>query len=224
MSFEKRMLAFVFLVLFSSTFISANGGSKHLVMNGTMNGKIAIHMDITIAGSSVSGTYYYLKQKKPITLSGTFSSETKDLKLSEMDQDKVTGYFEGELNAANVFFGTWSNPARNKSLSFVLGEEPPASATGWPLLGVYKSNNGVLYIGALATGSFGFYINAVYGQNLAEIDGRAIINGRKGDFKDTESDCRLVFTAISGGIKVEEDKCSWGVGAYAAGEYLIPKK
>ena len=61
---------------------------------GILGRSIAVQMDLTIRGDSVSGSYYYEKVGTPLNLSGSISQEGR-ITIDEVDEnDKKTVIFQ----------------------------------------------------------------------------------------------------------------------------------
>lgn len=91
-------------------------------LKGTINGNLAITMDMTKTDSTIYGTYYYDKIKVPITFFGKFKGEG-EVNLSERNEMfDETGTFEGKFVSVDTFKGNWTNPKTKKSMPFVLVE------------------------------------------------------------------------------------------------------
>ena len=63
-------------------------------------------MTLIREGKSMSGSYYYSRYQKVLTLSGSYDSKTELIKLTERYNNKITGYFEGYVDD-NSFKGKW---------------------------------------------------------------------------------------------------------------------
>lgn len=89
-------------------------------LDGTIS-QYKIHMDVTINGNEVWGTYSYDSQPKDkkMTVKGTFD-ENNTMYLSEYDPaGDETGYFNGNFDG-NTYEGVFSNYSRNSNLNFYL--------------------------------------------------------------------------------------------------------
>ena len=89
-------------------------------LNGTIS-QYKIHMDVTINGNEVRGTYSYDSQPKDkkMTLKGTIDNNNT-MYLSEYDPSgDETGYFNGIFDGS-TYEGVFSNYSRNSNLNFHL--------------------------------------------------------------------------------------------------------
>src|SRR5215469_921652 len=83
-------------------------GAAPRSFSGAINNRYAIKMSLSIEGSRISGSYYYVKVGKPIVLRGSIDSAGK-VTLEELDQTgKPTGVFKGRFTTDSEFVGTWS--------------------------------------------------------------------------------------------------------------------
>src|SRR5215510_443346 len=88
--------------------------------SGAINSRYAIRMSLTIEGSKITGSYYYVKVGKPITLRGSIDS-SGTVRLEELDQTgKPTGIFKGRLVADSEITGTWSKPDGSGPMPFAV--------------------------------------------------------------------------------------------------------
>ncbi len=104
-------------------------GERYLHLKGTI-GNYPVTMDLQIdpsgtsQGWDYSGTYYYDKVGKPLSLQGYFVKNSP-IELEEYDRPgKITGKFVGAINAQNVFEGTWRSGDNSKTLEFKLLPQP----------------------------------------------------------------------------------------------------
>ena len=93
------------------------GNNSKISMAGKVS-KYAIHMVLTINGTSVTGYYYYDSQGdgNRVTLNGSYIGD--NLKLRKIDKDgEETGYFEGVFDGTN-YEGKNVNYNRDEALPF----------------------------------------------------------------------------------------------------------
>ncbi len=102
-----------------------SNGERYLHLEGTI-GDYPITMNLSIApvttaeGWSYTGNYYYNKVGKPLALSG-YSTDNEPIELEESDHTgNATGKFIGNIDAQNVFSGSWRSADNSKSLDFTL--------------------------------------------------------------------------------------------------------
>ncbi len=95
---------------------------------GTIDGKHEIYLNIggeavSNAKISLSGFYYYTKNKVSIKIEGQENNGKISLKETVYNKNtqstQTTGYFEGTINS-NIFSGTWFSSDRTKQLPFTL--------------------------------------------------------------------------------------------------------
>src|SRR5262249_4765569 len=76
--------------------------------SGAINRSIRIKMTLSQNGKTLSGSYYYEKVGKAITLSGSINGQQFTLK--EYDENgKSTGTFSGRFVTPDTIEGSWSN-------------------------------------------------------------------------------------------------------------------
>jgi hypothetical protein len=219
-----------------------------LSLSGTIGGRLAVRMWLKIAGSRVTGSYYYEKYKVPIALAGSLD-EHRHLKLEERSADgRVTGTFNGNFVRDNRVEGTWVPGNGRKTFSFVLdrsndSDSPPAlkpsgAVTAGSWLGTWTLETKTSFNGAEVTikevngQSFDFDISASSGGHAGEIEGRASINGDKARFAEkTESgggvtnECIVEFVLRSKAIEIATSHCQGygGEGVEFDGNYFREK-
>ena len=90
---------------------------------GILGRSIAVQMDLTIRGDSVSGSYYYEKVGKLLNLSGSISQDGR-ITIDEVDEnDKKTGTFKGQFaRSQEKFEGTWSSTDQKTHFPFRLSK------------------------------------------------------------------------------------------------------
>jgi hypothetical protein len=106
-------------VLFLAGALCARGQVAALKsFSGAINNRYAIKMSLLIEGTKISGSYYYVKVGKPITLRGSIDNSGK-LSLEELDQTgNPTGVFKGRLASESEIVGTWSKPDGSDPMPF----------------------------------------------------------------------------------------------------------
>jgi hypothetical protein len=205
-------------------------------------------MQLEIAGSQVTGSYYYEKHKVPIALSGTLD-ERRQLRLEERSADgKVTGTFSGRFVSDNRVEGTWVTADGTKAFSFVLdragdNDSQPAlrlptavSAGGWAGTWTREDKRGLdgaeVTIKGATGQSFDFDILANSGGHTGEIEGHALINEEKARFAEKTGsgagvthDCMVDFVLRSKAIEISTNGCAGygGIGVVFDGSYLRAK-
>jgi hypothetical protein len=94
---------------------------------GKIGKNSVVTADLFFTDSIVSGHYYYQSVGKEILISGTLKGGR--LKLKEYSDTVITGYFDGSISDDfSLAKGTWSNPARSKSLAFEFHSFLPAGS------------------------------------------------------------------------------------------------
>lgn len=85
---------------------------------GSINNKYAIEMTLTTDGGAYyTGEYMYVKNKRPIQLSGQLVDDGDRLVLEEYVGDNMTGRFDGILGRS-VYSGTWTSADGSRSYPF----------------------------------------------------------------------------------------------------------
>lgn len=85
---------------------------------GSINNKYAIEMTLTTDGGAYyTGEYMYVKNKRPIQLSGQLVDDGDRLVLEEYVGDNMTGRFDGILGR-NGYSGTWTSADGSRSYPF----------------------------------------------------------------------------------------------------------
>ena len=217
----------------------------HLLFSGTIDGRLAIRMQLEIAGSQATGSYYYEKHKVPIALTGTLDGH-RQLRLEERSADgKVTGTFSGHFVGDNRVQGTWVAGDGSKAFPFVLDRagdrdsqpvspsSTAASTSDWSGTWTRKDETGFdgagVVIKDLTGQSFEFDISAASGGNAGEIEGRASIDRDKARFAEKTAagssatpDCMVDFVLRSKAIEISTHGCTGygGEGVVFDGNYL----
>lgn len=110
---------------------TASAGEKFF-FRGTIAGNLSIEMVLLRDGERLTGTYFYPRVGKEITLSGTVDKDG-NMTLTENDEfGKQTGVFKGKWRPAynspdsNIkeIEGKWSKPDGTKETEFVLFQQP----------------------------------------------------------------------------------------------------
>ena len=85
---------------------------------GSIDNKYAIEMTLTTDGGAYyTGEYMYVKNKRPIQLSGQRVDDGDRLVLEEYVGDKMTGRFDGILGHTG-YSGTWTSADGSRSYPF----------------------------------------------------------------------------------------------------------
>ena len=85
---------------------------------GSINNKYAIEMTLTTDGGAYyTGEYMYVKNRRPIQLSGQRVDDGDRLVLEEYVGDKMTGRFDGILGRSG-YSGTWTSADGSRSYPF----------------------------------------------------------------------------------------------------------
>ena len=93
---------------------------------GTINGTIAITMQLNRRESQLNGNYYYNRLSKPLRLSGYAQGDS--LVVEEyLANGKSTGRFTGRLLADGHYTGVWSDGTGKRSYPFSLSESIDSS-------------------------------------------------------------------------------------------------
>src|SRR5689334_10045593 len=112
-----RICFVMIIVVISAVNVLALQDKSEREFSGAINRSIRIKMTLSQNGKSLSGSYYYEKVGKPITLSGGINGQQFTLK--EYDENgKSTGTFSGRFVTSDTIEGTWSNADASKTYPF----------------------------------------------------------------------------------------------------------
>lgn len=118
--------------------------NKRLV--GTINGKLAVTVNINRLDSGLVGNYYYDDKKIPIEFGeGSAISLDGAVRLVEGHYDTqtwewiATGIFEGEFTSAHEIKGKWRNPKTGAQYEFELRESYPEGLTALEMISERQS-------------------------------------------------------------------------------------
>jgi hypothetical protein len=110
----------------------ANGlalqGKGEREFSGAINRSIRIKMTLSQSGKTLSGSYYYEKVGKPITLSGSINGQQFTLKEYDASGNN-TGTFSGRFVTPDTIEGSWSNADASKTYPFSLNAGGAATRT-----------------------------------------------------------------------------------------------
>ena len=115
------------ILIVTAFFVQAQAQSKPKVFRGYLSGK-NIQMTLTRNGNKLSGTYFYQKIGKDLTLTGMIDADG-NFKLEEFAPNGAkTGTFsgqwkEGEDKNGVSLEGEWINPKNKESLGFFAEEQ-----------------------------------------------------------------------------------------------------
>lgn len=104
---------------------SVDTKSREQVLNakttfrGSIDGRLAIHMQLKREGNVLTGAYFYDKYKQDIPLKGSID-EQNNVELTEYEKGKEIGLFSGKFTSPNKIEGHWSKPDGSKKLTFVV--------------------------------------------------------------------------------------------------------
>ena len=87
-------------------------------LKGKINYKYPVTMNLTFNNSSISGTYYYDKYKRVMTIDGNMSSDGK-IRLAEYSDGRQSGEYVGEFDG-KCFKGEFHNLIRDDYMPFML--------------------------------------------------------------------------------------------------------
>lgn len=92
--------------------------SFNKTLRGTINDRFPIQMTLQRRGTTLTGTYYYLKQGINITLEGTID-QGGNVNLNGLDRDGTwIDMFQGRFISDSELVGTWSKPNGERSAPF----------------------------------------------------------------------------------------------------------
>jgi hypothetical protein len=183
----------IFLALLPYAALSAKSTDFRAETNryytGTIDGKYAFNMVLSIERDACMGSYYYLKYKKPIFLYGKCSTTTFDLQEQRRQPGYTAGVgFEerGQHNtikgkiAENIISGLWQSPRNGRSYSFSAKEVVPDKRNILEnAVGIYKLSSISAFCCANSM--------ADYTKNAGSWDatGSAISDGRREAYDDS---------------------------------------
>ncbi len=85
--------------------------------NGTINGTIAISMQLNRKGTAITGSYYYDRVSKPLRLHGYMHGDSVVVEETSA-KGALTGRFVGLLLADREFIGVWQDGQGKKQFPF----------------------------------------------------------------------------------------------------------
>ncbi|MEZ4848324.1 MAG: hypothetical protein R3B93_06830 [Bacteroidia bacterium] len=203
------------------------------VFIGKIDQKYPITVNLIRNEDELSGSYYYDKIGKTISLKGKVIEE-KSI-LEEFDEKgAVTGRWELEGgNLSGWLYGKWINPKNGKDMRLDLTE---ADSRIWknqlssPWNGVWTDGIGTLEFKILAPDTFyfnHFSMNARY--HIGELTGELTIKNNRGLYQDDiyetggEDICKISYQKMGDTIKVKQETsndCGAGQGVYFDGNYV----
>ncbi len=178
-------------------------------------------MELVITGTEVSGSYFYTKHQKSLSLNGTYDPSTSKVKVTESYKGKNTGYIEFDLMNGELS-GHWmkkagateTQPFKAKLTGLDEADFNPVHSTyeNPHQISMYNGDSDeieevkdVLKISRIGGKYFSFYYSVI-GSNahLGNIEGLAEIdeNGT-GIFRD-EYDCVLEFILSEKNVEISE--------------------
>jgi hypothetical protein len=209
---------------------------------GTIDKTLNIRMELKIDSGKISGSYFYEKDKTPISLKGTMD-DLGHFEIQEFDaQGKVTGTFRGEdtsifdkrfwphVGQDFLMEGDWTKPGSDKKLPFALQVDPvyhQGKSSGWAGDWNYTKStqfdSGSITIGNEQPGSFDFTMGGGSGAHPCQLEGTAQISGTKASWTDSETGCKVTITLKAGKLALKTtEQCNefCGMGAqFYNGEY-----
>jgi hypothetical protein len=206
-------------------------------LGGTIDKTLNIRMELKIDSGKISGSYFYEKDKTPISLKGTVDKNfTLDInsgnfEIQEFDaQGKVTGTFRVERTSILNLEGDWTKPGSDKKLPFALQVDPvyhQGKSSGWAGEWNYTKStqfaSNSITIGNEQPGSFDFTMGGGSGAHTCQLEGTAQISGTKASWTDSETGCKVTITLKAGKLALKTtEQCNGfcGIGAqFYNGEY-----
>jgi hypothetical protein len=207
--------------------------------SGAINRSIRIKMTLSQKGNSLSGSYYYEKVGKPITLSGSINGQQFTLKEYN-ESGNNTGTFSGRFVTPDTIEGSWSNADASKTYPFSLKAggvtTRPQTSTPGSVDGKYErldakgriekdsgaelnvetQPDGMIRVEGDAT----LVINAKTGNvRTGEISASAKLNGNHLNLEG-DGGCQIKIVFGKGSLEVTEDngQCG-GLGVSFIGSY-----
>ena len=208
--------------------------------SGAINRSIRIKMTLSQSGKSLSGSYYYEKVGKPITLSGSINGQ--QLTLKEYDENgNNTGTFSGHFVTPDTIEGSWSNADASKTYPFSLkagnATTRPLTSTPGSVDGKYerldakgrieKESGAELNVETqpdgmiLVEGDATLVVNARTGNvRTGGISATAKPNGNQLNLSEGSDGCQMKMVFGKGSLEVTEDngQCG-GLGVSFIGTY-----
>ncbi len=121
----------------SGTFVRSFNENHYV---GSIDNRIGFYMYLTMKAGAVSGRYFYLNQKRPITVQGKINPDGS-FDLEEKYEGKISGKFQGTFSAAfDKAGGEWFAPKGKKKLPFIL--QQVSRFTG---MNTFRNVHGFLY-------------------------------------------------------------------------------
>lgn len=216
------------LVLFSGHCFA--GETRNVMFTGAINKTLKIHMQLSIQNETVTGAYFYDKNKVNIPLKGTLKDG--DMELREFNaKGDVTGVFRSDHSSLLELQGNWSKPGGGKMLPFELTAEPVydnGPSAGWAGKWTYTKSNqfdmSSVEIGNESADGFDFVLFAESGGNIGDLEGSAKVSGSEASWTDAETGCRVTMSLKNQELTLKttqpcEQFCGMGAqfynGAYA---------
>ena len=218
-------------------------------INKTLNIRMELKIDVGIPLPNaptldytlkISGSYFYEKDKTPISLKGTMDG-SGHFEIQEFDaQGKVTGTFRGKdtsifekrfwPHVGEGLEGDWTKPGSDKKLPFALQVDPVyhhGKSSGWAGEWNYTKStqfdSSSITIGNEQPGSFDFTMGGGSGAHPCQLEGTAQISGTKASWTDSETGCKVTITLKAGKLALKTtEQCNGfcGMGAqFYNGEY-----
>ena len=192
-------------------------------------------MDVTLVGDQVSGSYFYTKHQKPLSLEGTFDQASNAFKVIESYKGKETGYMEFTISKDGEIEGVWliEDGAEEEEMVSLLKmnvapEEYEPKFSRYEVTHDLMIFNGEenenfeatseLVINKIDHNHFSFYMHVIGGNaHVGSIEGLGIYNPTNkntGKFYDGDL-CGLDFIFNDNDVEVIEDNCGYYHGAHA---------
>ena len=192
------------------------------------NGKEIDMLLVNWGNGFLNGRYWYTGTSINIELNGEML-DSAAFELIETQGIADTGSFRGKFSGPTSITGEWTNPGKNKRLSFHL-TEVPSSDDEQHWTGIWHLNNiwdkGTLMIGNVSTDSFDFAINVLRNGHIGTIQDRAARYGAHASFlkKDYEDEtCFIKMVHHGSYIEILQESsnfaCGFGARAFAGGKY-----
>lgn len=200
-----------------------------LSLHGSINEKYAVHMQLTIKGDSITGSYYYDKHKQTIKLEGSVDSQHQ-VALTETDSSgQTTGDFEGWL-IGNEFAGAWSDASDSHPKQFpfyltasasFLTAKPSDWAGEWGMITPNQFMYSSVTIANPTSNAASIWVqNVSYGNNGAFDDKAAKLHGRLAYSHDDMGSILVLYLVPGKAIYVDpHPESTGGLGVYFTGQY-----
>ena len=206
----------------NESWVSSASKKDEILMEGTINNDLKIHMSIQIKDGKVQGSYYYDKYKADIQLKGDIEAN-RMIVLKEYSKDgTVTGTFDGWYVPGIRIEGSWINKKTKAAMPFKLkilnGTSENATWAGeWKRMDSGKFSPANLIIFNETGEDFEFQLDAYSGSHSGYLEGKAVIDGSKSKYNDKETGAVVLFVLKDGVLSLEANEKANGQAGFGVG-------